>query len=591
MTEALFPRPRKLEPLAGRTPVEAPVAEERDAALGPECYTLHVSDGRVVVRHGDDDGLRHAHRTLAQWRSAARESAMDDVHIEDGPDLPVRGYMLDISRDRVPTRECLALLVERLGALRYNHLQLYTEHTFAYRDHETVWRDASPITPDDVAWLREQCEAQGIELAANQNTFGHMARWLRHDAYRDRAETPDGFDRGGRKAQPTALAPTPDNAAFALDLLRELLPHFESRRVNIGCDEIWELGQGASAQAVAERGKAEVFVEHLRRIAEPLLSDGYEVQFWADMVQKAPEAARPLAEAGAIAAVWGYECPLDIDPASIDYDAMPAEIRDVARDYFEVAGRGFGPRLEAFADAGFRTWVVPGTSGWNSFVGRHGNARGNLLDAVDAGIRHAVEGVLVTEWGDNGHLQPPFATLPALAYGGATAWCRASNGDLPDEALGRAVSALVGDASGQFGKGLVSLGGAVDVLGLPQPNGSAFFYEMIESGFSVQTPPPGKEAFERARDRVDAGLGLLAASSPSARDGALLVRECTQAASLARHGLDELGARHGLLDAPDAARAAAFEALAEEQRACWLARSRPGGLEDSLRHCRRAGRR
>ena len=55
-----------------------------------------------------------------------------------------RAYMLDISRDRVPTMETLKLIVDILARYRYNQLQLYTEHTFQYEGHEDVWEDSSP---------------------------------------------------------------------------------------------------------------------------------------------------------------------------------------------------------------------------------------------------------------------------------------------------------------------------------------------------------------------------------------------------------------------------------------------------------------
>ena len=32
-----------------------------------------------------------------------------------------------------------------------------------------------------------------MELVANQNCFGHMARWLKHEEYNARAESPDGW--------------------------------------------------------------------------------------------------------------------------------------------------------------------------------------------------------------------------------------------------------------------------------------------------------------------------------------------------------------------------------------------------------------
>ena len=97
-----------------------------------------------------------------------------------------RCYMLDVSRDRVPTLETLAWLIGILGRLRFNELQLYIEHTFTYQGHEVVWRDASAYTPQDLAAVKKLASKAGIELVANSNCFGHMERWLAHD---DRSST------------------------------------------------------------------------------------------------------------------------------------------------------------------------------------------------------------------------------------------------------------------------------------------------------------------------------------------------------------------------------------------------------------------
>jgi hypothetical protein len=142
--------------------------------------------------------------------------------VVDGPAIAVRGYMLDVSRDRVPTRDTLSRLVELLALARYNHFELYVEHPFEFAGHEVVWKDASPLTGDDLEWLDHLCAEHGIDLVVNQNTFGHMGRWLAHDEYRWRAECPDGFEIvDGVAMPPSLLAPTPDNAEFALGLVRQ----------------------------------------------------------------------------------------------------------------------------------------------------------------------------------------------------------------------------------------------------------------------------------------------------------------------------------------------------------------------------------
>ena len=205
----LFPRPRHLELRGTGAPLDAAARETHVDTLPAQGYELTIEGGNVTIRHADDAGLRYARSTLEQIR-AQSSGGLPGVHVTDHPDFPHRAYMLDVSRDRVPTRETLERIVGILALARINQLQLYTEHTFAYEAHEIVWENASPITPDDVRWLDALCAANGIELVANQNCFGHMNRWLMHPEYRDRAECPDGAKAPwGAELPPWTLEPTP----------------------------------------------------------------------------------------------------------------------------------------------------------------------------------------------------------------------------------------------------------------------------------------------------------------------------------------------------------------------------------------------
>ena len=163
------------------------------------------------IAAGEPRGLLHGVRSFAQLLRE-RAPCLPCLEVRDAPDLPRRGFMLDVSRDRVPTEASLCALVEQLAALKLNVLQLYTEHTFAYPGHEAVWRDASPLTPEEIVRLDAFCAERGVELVPNQNGFGHMERWLRHPAYRALGE----LESGG-----SCLAPSEDAARFvALPLRR-----------------------------------------------------------------------------------------------------------------------------------------------------------------------------------------------------------------------------------------------------------------------------------------------------------------------------------------------------------------------------------
>ena len=67
----------------------------------------------------------------------------DRLGLVGAPAFDNRCFMLDVSRDRVPTMETLRWLVDVLSMLRYSELQLYVEHTFEFVGHERVWCEAS----------------------------------------------------------------------------------------------------------------------------------------------------------------------------------------------------------------------------------------------------------------------------------------------------------------------------------------------------------------------------------------------------------------------------------------------------------------
>ena len=50
------------------------------------------------------------------------------------------------------------------------------------------------MTHEEIREIDAYCEDRGIELVPNQNSFGHMERWLKHEQYKEIAECPEGFD-------------------------------------------------------------------------------------------------------------------------------------------------------------------------------------------------------------------------------------------------------------------------------------------------------------------------------------------------------------------------------------------------------------
>lgn len=548
-----------------------------------EAYRLEIGARGVLVEASSWRGLGHGLATLGQWlRIHAAQGAEggdgDDgaptpprevpgLRVDDTPDLAVRGVMLDISRNKVPRFDTLATLVERLADLKINQLQLYCEHVFAYEGHEAVWRHADPLSGEELERLDTLCHGLGIELVPNQNSFGHFHRWLVHEPYRRLAECPDGVDHPFSDGpEPFSLCPLDsDSLALLADLYDQLLPHFRSRLLNVGLDETLDLGLGRSAEACAEGGKGRVYLDFVHKVHALVSERGHRMLFWGDVILEHPERIAEL-PADAIALDWGYE-----------------------------ADHPFDDEARRLAAAGLEFWLCPGTSSWNSLGGRLHNALHNLANAARAAHEHGATGVLITDWGDHGHLQPLPVSYPALLAGAAFAWNTSQAGEPEALPLADLLDLWFFDAPGLgLGQALVALGAVDRMTGAPPPgsrgiNGSALFFQLVFAGRPAADRrgqgmgQPQLEALGRHLEALRADLESL---RPRNDEHALVVCELTWVAEilelaceLAEQRLVQ-GEDRPLADLPPEVRRRFDTTLAElgdRRHALWLARHRPGG--------------
>jgi hexosaminidase len=552
----LLPVPRHLE-LTDRWVAPGELRARSDASgLPAEGYAITIADdGSITVDAADPAGEQYARSTLTQL-GRRRDGLLPVGQIRDWPDLAVRAVMLDIARDKVPTMETLYALIDRLAEWKVNQIQLYSEHTFAYRDHEVVWRDASPMSAEEIRAVDAYCAARSIELVPNQNCLGHMGRWLQHDEYRHLAMAPtaDQPDRA-----PTTIEPTnPESLALVRGLFEELLPNFSSRRfVNVGLDEPWELPPE----------RVDDYLEWVRVLRALPELDGREMLIWGDILAGEPERIAELPE-GVTVCEWGYD-----------------------------AGYPFEARTATYAAAGKPFWTAPGTSSWMTILGRVTNMRSVCTEAVDATVAHGGAGILNTDWGDSGHLQYLPISDPGLAFGAAIGWCAETNRDLD---LGAALSAhCYDDPTGVLGATLVALGDVYLGLTPQMMNVSTLtlplYWPQLMAG---RWPLKGAktEEYEAAESELGVLRGALSGARPRRADGDLVIEELQNAIALAtimaRDGQLRTQGEGTLASIAQSDRdrlAAALDPVMVEHERLWLERNRPGGLTDSLawlRHLR-----
>src|SRR5665213_1604018 len=512
-------------------------AATRKSARAPqsEFYALAISKTGIEISFLETGGLRAATATLRQLlRQYGR--CLPCLRIRDWPDFPRRGVMLDISRGRVPKLETLLDLAERLSDFKINELQLYTEHTFAYKKYTSVWQSWGALTAKEIQILDARCRELGIDLVPNQNSFGHLRYFLADPRLKKLAEVAEPYEGGDDATgnqeflrRPTTLAPNnPGTIPFLRGLYDYLLPNFSSQFFNVGCDETWDLGRGQSTKLCEAKGKGRVYLDFLKKIHREVSTRDKKMMFWGDIILKYPKLIRELSKLGRAA----------MPRVRADQQVSPTII---ALNWGYEADHPFEKEAAQFARAQIPFYICPGTSTWQTLIGKHDNVLANLRAAAKAGKKFGAIGFLNTDWGDGGHPQPLAVSWPMFLAGAALAW---NSKNFDERKLIPVLSRDVfEDPTGKVAETGFKLGFAYQKLGVnalnETPLGTVIAAPKLKdrdlfcrNGLKWSAKIPAKKILA-ALNEIKRQRKILARAKPKSDSGNILARELDLAARMA----------------------------------------------------------
>ncbi len=358
--------------------------------LSKEEYLLTVAPEGITLTSSCPEGLFRGATTLFQLHTQ-HGGRIPCLSVQDRPDLNRRGYMLDISRGRMPKLEKIKWYVDLLALLKYNEFQLYMDsNCFQYAAFSKYTEGFDCLTPEDIEELDRYCAERFIDLVPNQNSLGHMGYWLAQDEFKHLALGDEQHTKS------TTINPLlPESMDFLDKFYASLLPHFRSRWLNVGMDEAFELGKFQMEEYTNLHGKDHAFMEHLNRV-DRLAKDKYgkKVMFWADMIYKYKDLYHKIPR-DAIALEWGYEL--------IQSQVMTAHCME-------------------FQQAGINFYVCPSCNTHLSFTGRFDVTSFNIRTAAEIARDYGAKGILMTDWGNDGTPQFPVWSLLPMALCGQYGW-------------------------------------------------------------------------------------------------------------------------------------------------------------------------
>lgn len=366
----------------------------KSAELPAEGYNLSIDSQGIIIRYVDYNGMLYATGTLCQILSQMKDGKLEALEIYDSPMMAVRGFFLDISRNKVPTLESVKQVLDLMELLKMNHFQLYVEgFTVELDSFKQYLTEDSYITKEEYVEIESYANVRGIDFVPCHNGFGHMAPYLRLPEFHDLCELPEGTDKYTIHLDCRTLNPLdPGSIELVKRIYKDFLPMSKSNFFNMCFDEPFELGKGKSAEMVKKEGVGKVYADFLLKAYEEIKKYDKVPFIFGDIVYNHSEVYDILPK-DAYYLVWGNEISFNFD-------------------FF----------MKKLSKIGGKLIATPGTNNWNSFLGRIREAIINIDAAIDAALNNSAEGVILNDWGDGGHLQFLPASLMLIAYTGLKAW-------------------------------------------------------------------------------------------------------------------------------------------------------------------------
>ncbi|HNZ49915.1 MAG TPA: family 20 glycosylhydrolase [Bacilli bacterium] len=546
----------------------ADVVFQKGESLSLEGYEITVSPALIIIRSPSLAGVFYATLTLQQMVNQGPN--LPCVVINDAPDLKIRGLMIDISRNKVPTLATLKNIIVMMSQLKMNHLELYVEgFSFGYPSFTKYLEADGFISVEEYQELETYANAHFIDLVPNQNGFGHMAKWLATEEFKDLAEQPEGIFLWGRHRPPSTLNPLdPQSLELIKTLYRDMLSIARSKYFNMNFDEPFELGKGRSKTACEEKGLGNVYIDFVLKAYAEIKKYQKTPLIWGDVLIHHPELLHRL-PSDMLFIDWGYD-----------------------------GNYPFSAHLQKLHDLGIKFLAAPGTSSWCSFLGRKDDWLENITNACLQVKTLNGEGIILTDWGDFGHLQFLPISYAPLVLAGLMSW-RVQEGTqfLLRDYLNQYVFL---DQANIMADTIIDLGLYYHYLNEYRSNGTTTFHNFMWATVAVKEKNPIEYFLERSKTTILSSskhalleqflaLQTKALTQTKMVDGQLIVSELKQSIQLVlliqylnQSFNEELSIKERLsfvqkiLDAETA-----FLAQQEE---LWLARNKAGGLKDSLEY-------
>ena len=368
---------------------------------------LHREAGKTQIRF----------HTLPQLCRMIGHAAEDkEIVTEGAPCFQELSYMLDCSRNAVPTVEAVKKLIRRMALMGYNALLLYMEDTYVLEGYPYFGYMRGRYTHAELKEIDDYAAGFGIEVIPCIQTLAHLNAIFRWNAFDSVHDTGD------------ILLP---DAEQTYTLIRAMISTcaelFRSRQIHIGMDEAEMLGKGKHEALHGPEDRTAILLRHLNRVAEICREYGFRPKMWSDMFMKA---LRPLPEEE-----WpNYEQQIR--------EQIPENVQLVYWDYYARQKEKYDHNIKLHQRLSQRICFAGGAWKWSGFAPLLDHSMLASKLALASCLEYGVTDVMLTAWGDNGSECDMWTTLPVMQYYAEV--CHTGHVDIASDTLAARMLACTG---------------------------------------------------------------------------------------------------------------------------------------------------
>ena len=351
-----------------------------------------------------DDGFpvhlnRHSQNTLTVSRKGneASISFRDNIHffralgillqnLPGGQDFTItepvifdtNGVMFDVSQgNSVMNVQHVKFFMRRMAVMGLNMLMLYTEDSYDVDKWEYFGYMRGRYTQKELKELDDYAFALGIELIPCIQTLAHLAEALKWPCFSDMRDDEDTLLVGYEKVY-----------QFIEDMIVSASRPLRTKRIHIGMDEAWRLGQGMYLLKNGYTPKAKIMLQHLNRVMEITNRLGLKPMLWSDMFFRACSKTEDY-----------YDSNLVITQEIINNYPKNAQL--VYWDYYHDDVSFYEDFIQRHKQFGTVPIFAGGIWTWTSFSPNWAKTFSTTNAALTACKKENVREVFATVWGDD----------------------------------------------------------------------------------------------------------------------------------------------------------------------------------------------